>query len=93
MGKDAFSTVYKAGYKPINEKVAVKILRKFQMDRQQKQAVLKQVTIMRQLHHGNVTSSNEFIDSPEYYYIVQDLVSGSEILTMIVKYIYLSEGL
>ncbi|CCG25968.1 Rck2 MAP kinase-activated protein kinase [Candida orthopsilosis Co 90-125] len=93
MGEGAFSIVNKAIHKPTGKEVAIKILRKFQMDQQQKQAVLKEVTIMRQLNHANVVSFIEFIDSPDYYYIVQELVSGGEIFTMIVKYTYLSEDL
>ena len=63
------------------------------MDQAQKQAVLKEVTIMRQLDHPNIVRFIEFIDSPTYYYIVQELVPGGEIFTMIVKYTYLSEDL
>lgn len=93
MGEGAFSVVNKAIHKPTGKEVAIKILRKFQMDQQQKQAVLKEVTIMRQLNHPNIVSFIEFIDSPDYYYIVQELASGGEIFTMIVKYTYLSEDL
>ncbi|KAI5960894.1 srk1 [Candida theae] len=93
MGEGAFSIVNKAIHKPTGKEVAIKILRKFQMDQQQKQAVLKEVTIMRQLQHPNIVSFIEFIDSPDYYYIVQELASGGEIFTMIVKYTYLSEDL
>ncbi|KAI5952339.1 srk1 [Candida jiufengensis] len=93
MGEGAFSVVYRAKHLKTNKEVAIKILRKFQMDQQQKQAVLKEVTIMRLLNHSNVVKFIEFIDSPVYYYIVQELVSGGEIFTMIVKYTYLSEDL
>ncbi|EMG50540.1 hypothetical protein G210_2337 [Candida maltosa Xu316] len=93
MGEGAFSVVYKAIHLPSGKEVAIKILRKFQMDQAQKQAVLKEVTIMRQLNHPNVVKFIEFIDSPTYYYIVQELVPGGEIFTMIVKYTYLSEDL
>lgn len=93
MGEGAFSVVYKAKHLSTGKEVAVKILRKFQMDQAQKQAVLKEVTIMRQLDHPNIVRFIEFIDSPTYYYIVQELVPGGEIFTMIVKYTYLSEDL
>lgn len=93
MGEGAFSIVYKARHIPTNKFVAIKILRKFQMDSNQKQAVLKEVTIMRQLDHPNIVKFIEFIDSPNYYYIVQELAVGGEIFTAIVKYTYLSEDL
>ncbi|RCK54847.1 Serine/threonine-protein kinase srk1 [Candida viswanathii] len=93
MGEGAFSVVYKAKHLSSGKEVAIKILRKFQMDQAQKQAVLKEVTIMRQLNHPNIVKFIEFIDSPTYYYIVQELAPGGEIFTMIVKYTYLSEDL
>ncbi|KAK6460834.1 kinase-like domain-containing protein [Scheffersomyces coipomensis] len=93
MGEGAFSIVYKAKHLPSGEFVAIKILRKFQMDQAQKQAVLKEVTIMRQLNHPNVVKFIEFIDSQPYYYIVQELAIGGEIFTQIVKYTYFSEDL
>lgn len=93
MGEGAFLIVYKARHLPLGNLVAIKILRKFQMDQAQKNAVLKEVTIMRQLNHANVVRFVEFIDSDVYYYIVQELVAGGEIFTAIVNYTYLSEDL
>ncbi|KAG2732386.1 hypothetical protein G9P44_004803 [Scheffersomyces stipitis] len=93
IGEGAFSVVYKARHKVTNKLVAIKILRKFQMDQAQKSAVLKEVTIMRQLDHPNIVRFIEFIDSDLYYYIVQELAPGGEIFTAIVKYTYFSEDL
>ncbi|CUM48852.1 unnamed protein product [Debaryomyces tyrocola] len=93
MGEGAFSIVYKARHLASNKLVAIKILRKFQMDQAQKQAVLKEVTIMRQLNHPNIVRFIEFIDSSDYYYIVQELAVGGEIFTAIVNYTYFSEDL
>lgn len=93
MGEGAFSIVYKAKHIPSNTLVAIKILRKFQMDSNQKHAVLKEVTIMRQLNHPNIVRFIEFIDCEQYYYIVQELAVGGEIFASIVKYTYLSEDL
>lgn len=93
MGEGAFSIVYKARHTETDRLVAIKILRKFQMDLAQKQAVLKEVTIMRQLNHPNIVKFVEFIDSTDYYYIVQELAIGGEIFTSIVNYTYFSEDL
>lgn len=93
LGEGAFSVVYRAKNLRTGQLVAIKILRKFQMDEKQKSAVLKEVTIMRQLSHPNVVEFIEFIDSEPYYYIVQELISGGEIFSAIVNYTYLSEDL
>ncbi|ODQ78724.1 hypothetical protein BABINDRAFT_152449 [Babjeviella inositovora NRRL Y-12698] len=93
MGEGAFSVVYRALDLALQTEVAIKIIDKQQMDRSQKQAVLKEVTIMRQLHHPNIVKFITFIDADDYYYIVQELVPGGEIFSPIVKYTYFSEDL
>ncbi|EEQ41693.1 hypothetical protein CLUG_05821 [Clavispora lusitaniae ATCC 42720] len=93
MGEGAFSVVYKARERASGKSVAIKVLRKYQMDTAQQHAVLKEVTIMRQLNHPNVVRFIEFIESEPYYYIVQELVCGGEIFAAIVNYTYLSENL
>lgn len=93
MGEGAFSVVYKARHVVTGNLVAIKILRKYQMDKAQRQAVLKEVIIMRQLNHPNIVKFIEFIESEPYYYIVQELVTGGEIFGAIVNYTYLSENL
>lgn len=93
MGEGAFSVVYKAQDKRTGAFVAIKILRKYQMEDAQQQAVLKEVAIMRQLTHPNVVLFIEFLHCDRYYYIVQELVAGGEIFAAIVNYTYLSENL
>ncbi|CUM64032.1 uncharacterized protein PRCAT00001620001 [Priceomyces carsonii] len=93
MGEGAFSVVYKATHLPTGQAVAIKILRKFQMDDAQRQSVLKEATIMRQLNHPNIVKFIEFIDLEHYYYIVQEIAVGGEVFTAIVKYTYFSEDL
>ncbi|ODV96331.1 hypothetical protein PACTADRAFT_67754, partial [Pachysolen tannophilus NRRL Y-2460] len=93
MGEGAFSIVYKAKDLKTGDLVAVKIIRKYQMDQKQQALVLKEVTIMRQLNHPNIVKFINFHECEEYYYIVQELVSGGEIFTEIVKYTYFSEDL
>lgn len=93
LGEGAFSTVHKALNLTTNEYVAIKIIKKLQLDQNQKQAVLKEATIMRQLNHDNIVKFIEFKEVDQYYYIIQELVQGGEIFNEIVKFTYLSEDL
>jgi serine/threonine protein kinase len=93
LGEGAFSTVHKAIRLETQELVAIKIIKKFQMDDNQRTSVLKEATIMRQLNHENIVKFIEFKEVPEFYYIVQEIVEGGEIFNEIVKYTYFSEDL
>lgn len=93
LGEGAFSTVHRALHLETQEMVAIKVIKKFQMDGNQRTAVLKEATIMRQLNHENIVKFIEFKEVDEFYYIVQEIVEGGEIFSEIVKFTYLSEDL
>ncbi|KAJ5281859.1 hypothetical protein N7478_007231 [Penicillium angulare] len=94
IGQGAFSTVYRAkdGEKKHGE-VAVKVLRKFEMDKQQLSNMQKEVHIMRSLNHPNTTSLIDAFETKQYCYIIMDLCPGGELFNQIVKLTYLSEDL
>lgn len=93
LGEGAFSVVYSAVDLVTKEKVAIKIIKKYQLDQKQRDNVLKEVNLMKQLKHPNIVKLLDFIENEHYYYIVQELVSGGEIFNQIVKYTYFSEDL
>ncbi|KAF9149878.1 hypothetical protein BG015_008311 [Linnemannia schmuckeri] len=105
----AFSNVYKA-YDTKNDRlVAVKVVRKFDMNTQQNKHlhrdmkkkprmteranILKEVQIMRQLKHPGIVELHEFSESDEHYFLVLELAPGGELFHRIVKLTYFSEEL
>lgn len=93
LGEGAFSVVYNALDTHTKKNVAVKVIKKYQLDDKQRVNVLKEVGIMKQLDHPNVVSLVDFIENDEYYYIIQELVSGGEVFNEIVNLTYFSEDL
>lgn len=93
LGEGAFSVVYMALDTQTKKHVAVKVIKKYQLDEKQRLNVMKEVNIMKQLHHPNVVSLVDFIENDEYYYIVQELVGGGEIFNQVVNFTYFSEDL
>lgn len=93
IGEGAFSTVYKAMDVDTGERVAVKAIRKEHLDAKQRAAVLKEVGLMRQLNHPNIVKLIDFIETEQFFYIVQELVTGGEIFNQVVKFTYFSEDL
>ncbi|KAM0706563.1 hypothetical protein Q7P35_005890 [Cladosporium inversicolor] len=94
MGDGAFSNVYRAkdndGQYP---EVAIKVVRKFEMNSTQRANILKEVQIMRNLDHPNIVQLVEFSESKQYYYIILELCPGGELFHQIVRLTYFSEDL
>lgn len=93
MGDGAFSIVYKARHLKSNSDVAIKVVKKHGLSSSQRAAVLKEAAIMRQLKHPNIVEMRAFHETPEYYFIVLELVPGGELFHQIVRLTYFSEDL
>ncbi|ORX80741.1 Pkinase-domain-containing protein [Basidiobolus meristosporus CBS 931.73] len=93
LGDGAFSNVYKAWDRTCQKLVAVKVVRKFQLNAIQRGNVLKEATIMRNISHPNVAKLLDFKDTKDFYYLVLELLGGGEIFHRIVKLTYFSEAL
>ncbi|EGG08813.1 uncharacterized protein MELLADRAFT_52101 [Melampsora larici-populina 98AG31] len=109
MGDGAFSNVYKAIDRRTNQKVAIKCVRKFELNRNQgkhlnadlkkkprateRANILKEVSIMRTLNHPSIIKLISFTESKEHYFLVLELMEGGELFHQIVKLTYFSEEL
>ncbi|CZS95470.1 related to serine/threonine-protein kinase [Rhynchosporium graminicola] len=94
MGDGAFSNVYRArDLEGQVGEVAIKVVRKFEMNSGQRANILKEVQIMRQLDHPNIVKLVDFSESKQYYYIVLELAPGGELFHQIVRLTYFSEDL
>ncbi|KAF9076358.1 kinase-like domain-containing protein [Rhodocollybia butyracea] len=93
MGDGAFSNVYKALDLKIGQKVAVKIVRKYELNASQRANILKEVQIMRGTNHPSIVKLTSFSESPEHYFLVLELMEGGELFHQIVKLTYFSENL
>ncbi|TGJ84523.1 hypothetical protein E0Z10_g4245 [Xylaria hypoxylon] len=94
MGDGAFSNVYRARDRQGDAgEVAIKVVRRFEMNNMQRANILKEVQIMRQLDHPNIVKLIDFSESRQYYYIVLELAPGGELFHQIVNLTYFSEDL
>lgn len=94
MGDGAFSNVYRAKDTTGEyDEVAIKVVRKFEMNSTQRANILKEVQIMRQIDHPNIVKLVQFSESRQYYYIVLELCPGGELFHQIVRLTYFSEDL
>ncbi|KAF8639761.1 hypothetical protein AX17_001022 [Amanita inopinata Kibby_2008] len=93
MGDGAFSNVYKAIDITTGAKVAVKVVRKYELNASQRSNILKEVQIMRGTNHPSIVKLYCFSESPEHYFLVLELMEGGELFHQIVKLTYFSENL
>ncbi|KAG5643789.1 hypothetical protein DXG03_009668 [Asterophora parasitica] len=93
MGDGAFSNVYKGIDVRTGSKVAVKVVRKYELNASQRSNILKEVQIMRGTHHPSVVKLISFSESQEHYFLVLELMEGGELFHQIVKLTYFSENL
>ncbi|OOQ82991.1 Serine/threonine-protein kinase srk1 [Penicillium brasilianum] len=94
MGDGAFSNVYRAKDTTGElDEVAIKVVRKFEMNSNQRANILKEVQIMRNLDHPNIVKLVDFSESRQYYYIILELCPGGELFHQIVRLTYFSEDL
>jgi serine/threonine protein kinase len=93
MGDGAFSNVYKAMDLTTGQTVAVKVVRKFELNASQRANIMKEVQIMRGTNHPSIVKLISFSESPEYYFLVMELMEGGELFHQIVKLTYFSENL
>ncbi|THH20132.1 hypothetical protein EW146_g1140 [Bondarzewia mesenterica] len=93
MGDGAFSNVYKAVDLTSGKKVAVKVVRKYELTTSQRANILKEVQIMRTISHPSIVKLLSFSENAEHYFLVLELLEGGELFHQIVKLTYFSENL
>ncbi|KAF9434005.1 hypothetical protein BGZ76_008711 [Entomortierella beljakovae] len=109
MGDGAFSHVYKAHDTKADRIVAIKVVRKTEVNTHQSKHlhrdmkkkprmteranILKEVQIMRQLEHPGIVELYHFSESDTHYFLVMELATGGELFHRIVKLTYFSEDL
>ncbi|KAI9338118.1 kinase-like domain-containing protein [Pilaira anomala] len=111
IGEGAFSYVFKARDTATNNEVAIKVVRKRELDASEtgkqhlhpnmkkktkateRANILKEVQIMRNMHHNNIVQLVQFSESDDYYFLILELCQGGELFHRIVELTYFSEDL
>ncbi|KAL0093374.1 kinase [Phycomyces blakesleeanus] len=93
LGDGAFSNVFKALDTETQENVAVKVVRKFELNKQQRASVLKEAQIMRTASHPSIVQLKGFIETEDHSFLILELCEGGELFHQIVRLTYLSEDL
>jgi len=89
LGKGAYGLVREGKHKVTGERVAIKTLQRDCMDRDEEERTLREIEIMAQLNHPNITKLYSVIHTPGRIHIVMEYSGGGELL----DYVKTKDGL
>ena len=88
LGEGAYSVVYQAKNRKTKELVAVKVINKSRLPKEEYLNLTNEVAIMQKLDHPNIVKFIDYFDEKESCFIVTELCSGGELLDHILKHKY-----
>lgn len=68
-----------------SKKYAVKILKRRDMSKDDENAVMQEVKVLKGLHHRNIMQLHDFFEEPDEYYMILEYLKGGELFDRIVK--------
>ena len=93
LGEGAFAKVKLATHNKIKEKIAIKIIDKFKLlkDETDIQRIKREISILKKIRHNNIIQLYEIMESKHNLYIVMEYCEGKELFDYIVKHKRLNE--
>jgi len=85
LGQGAFATVKKATQKASGRQCAVKIIKKKNLQAENKIVLEREIAVMAKLHHPHIVELMEAFDTTKYTYLVLELVTGGELLDELIN--------
>jgi len=85
LGSGAFGEVRVCVHRESGAQRAVKVLRKANMDEDEKRMFFNEINILKDLDHPNILKMYEFFEDEKRYYIVTDICKGGELFDEIVS--------
>jgi|ERR1712216_398424 len=85
LGTGSFATVKLATRKIDQEKFAIKIINKKNLEKEDEDALESEVTILQNVNHPNIIDLEEVFDESKSFYMVMEVCSGGELFDRIVE--------
>ena len=86
IGSGTFGKVYEVTYRPLNQKRAMKVVKKDTINYQDdSQKFLKEIEMLTQLDHPNIIKIYEYYVDELNYYVITELARGGELYEQIYK--------
>jgi len=91
LGSGAYSVVKSASSKVGNHKVAVKIVTRKNLDKEDEKGLRQEVEILKAMKHSNIVQCYDFFEEPDKFYVVLEYLEGGELFDRIVKKVSYNE--
>lgn len=85
LGEGGYSIVNLATHKTTKEQVAVKIVKRKNIDMEDEEALRQEVAILKELDHPSVTKLFDYYEETANFYLVMEYLDGGELFDRIVK--------
>jgi len=79
LGTGAFGEVRMCVNRATSAQRAVKVLRKSNMDEEEKRMLFNEINILKNIDHPNIIKMYEFFEDDKRYYLVTEICKGGEL--------------
>jgi calcium/calmodulin-dependent protein kinase I len=90
-GEGTFSVVKKGINKTTNRRFAIKIIIRSKLTKEDEEALLDEISILKELNHPCIIRFYEEHKEPQHYHLVTELLQGGELFDRIVSKAYYNE--
>lgn len=91
LGSGTFSVVREAVHLQTKERYAIKCIKREGLNADDMEALIAEVTILREMHQPNIMTLYDVFEEPRYYYLVTEFMAGGELFDRIVEKNYYNE--
>eukprot|EP01130_Rhizamoeba_saxonica_P013767 TRINITY_DN5917_c0_g1_i2.p1 TRINITY_DN5917_c0_g1~~TRINITY_DN5917_c0_g1_i2.p1 ORF type:complete len:455 (-),score=116.50 TRINITY_DN5917_c0_g1_i2:133-1497(-) len=91
IGSGAFSTVHRGIHKQTKEMVAIKIIDKFEEDKEEEKIFRREIKILKSLDHEYVIGLRGLDEDKQHFYVIMELVTGGELFDELIERGYYTE--
>ena len=92
LGKGNFATVKKCKNRATGEKFAVKVMSKKAITDDERQAILNEIEILKQIDHPNIVKLIDVFEDERHFCLIMELMEGGELFDLIVEKDHFSEA-
>jgi calcium/calmodulin-dependent protein kinase I len=85
LGQGSFAIVKRASNRTTGQRVAIKIIKKYELTDEDKMALQNEIDILTHVDHPNIVKLYEVFEDTDHYSLVMELMTGGELFDNILQ--------